>query len=475
MPGSDFCVFHSQTDYKRTFEREFENEFIASAKDANRIESPDFRGFVFPRDFKLTSKSLIAPNFSGAVFNGPAKLSANTFIDATFDYVQFEQGADFGSFAPREVHNDERKYGAITFSGARFEGTTSFRYAKFRTGEVTFLQCFFEGPLFFPNAEFFSDALFNGCFFGDHTVFSEVKFHNDAHFNTCHFAREAFFVRTHFHQNADLCGATFMGASNFRNATFGGRAGFNSATVEKSLWFAGATFSPDDRTEGQIVDFRNVIVAESASVVCEETRLQKALFGNSSLLRWQFKRVRWPMIGLRECVFDELSTKEKPNLAVLRDTYRDLRLNYEGQHDYVTAGEFHIGEMEVRHSQERGLARLLTRGYGLSSRYGEDYRRSGIVLLVMWILFVSAYAICGLELKGVPEVIRFSPSFSLSFLRESGFYDVALFSLYGFILRFPENSQPATSLGKIIQVVQLLFGPLQLALTILAIRRKYKK
>ena len=140
--------------------------------------------------------------------------------------------------------------------------------------------------------------------------------------------------------------------------------------------------------------------------------------------------------------------------------------NAEGDRDYPLANEFHYWSMEA--IRKEGLSRLglIAALYCALSGYGERPRRAFGVLVGMWLAFAALY----LLLADTAPFWVFSASDvwqGIDYARQAVVYSLTA------IARLNPEPQPE-ELGWFQTLVTLegLLGPLQIALFLLAVRRK---
>lgn len=171
-----WCIFHlpdknkeESSDFERSIAR-----MIETGTSDQAVTDLDFRGFVFPADFRFSPVEEYpegpyfpkSANFQGASFLGEAQFAGAVFKGHTkFSDVNFSKGAKF--------------------SWARFCGSTDFDRAEFL------------GPAIFSRAVF-KDAWFIGVTFNDLAVFIETEFLKSCNFGYAEFRDQVEFKETVF-------------------------------------------------------------------------------------------------------------------------------------------------------------------------------------------------------------------------------------------------------------------------------------
>ncbi len=175
--------------------------------------------------------------------------------------------------------------------------------------------------------------------------------------------------------------------------------------------------------------------------------------------------------------------KYKVNYELIADEYREFRANYENVLRYVEAGDFYIGEMEIRRKNPklfkgeaskkvlvvfRGLIKKnpknflmknfsLTAFYKYFCNYGESYWRA--LLLIFVIIFLSALA---------------WNSFSIDIAHIDKFIEkVKISALIFFQMVPPEDVIKDYDIFFV--GVERILGIVFITLFVLAVRRKFKK
>ena len=150
---------------------------------------------------------------------------------------------------------------------------------------------------------------------------------------------------------------------------------------------------------------------------------------------------------LRECV-----------KGAVAHNYRQLRMAYESDMMYPEAGDFYIGEMEMKRLKSRHKNFNLMNLYRIISLYGENYWLPLFWIFILIFVFSLVYA----TLTGISMSNMFS-MFQISFLT---------------FFQMPPTKMEVSQMQKIplwIVGLERLTGAVITALFILALRRKFKK
>lgn len=370
---------------------------------------------------------------------------------------------------------------SVLFSKVSFLETT---FGK----EAGFFSAIFAMEADFSGTTFCKDALFWHANFGKEVFFSHATFSEGADFSDVAFGEDAYFWEATFGDVAEFNGAFFRGKAEFYGVTFGGRANYWVTTFCERALFLGATFrggavfrglTETKGTEGEVIVEKNLVFNDEAdfSMVTlkapEEVRFQhvnlcRARFLDTPVHKVQFTDVEWAERDNRRCVYDEVGPRllsEEKSYSLIAQLYRQLKKNYEEARDYPGAGDFHYGEMEMTLKQQwkdgKFLSWLLTRAYKFLSGYGEEPLWAIYILFWIWVLpAILAY---------MQPIMSTDPSPGFF----GGLLDSLLVSIKAMSLRLPETPKPI--LGKFVMILQVFLGPIQIALTALALRRKFRR
>jgi hypothetical protein len=185
---------------------------------------------------------------------------------------------------------------------------------------------------------------------------------------------------------------------------------------------------------------------------------------------------------------------DERNYGLIAEVYQQLKRNYDAKGDYLTAGQWHYGEMEMKrlHSRWRwrplrwlGQHLSLAALYKYASSYGESYVLPLIWLGVVLAAFGALYPVVGLELTqtgggGVLTYSNWARFFRTHPMEHpAGWWGMLLHSLMtslsvaGFQreLRYA----PLYPWGRLLALAELLLTTTLAGLFALAIRRQFKR
>jgi hypothetical protein len=203
----------------------------------------------------------------------------------------------------------------------------------------------------------FSFADFRGAKFNDIAIFRDAQFNNIAYFNRTEFMREVVFIDTKFIDKYLII--------------------FNYSRFHK----------PKD------VRFQNVNLS---TVSFSYTDISEVEFLNE---KWEIKNGRLTLVDESRIIEDKTKTITYNAIAQL---YRRLRRNYENNYRFAEAGDFFIGEMEMRrlnvntefkNEKMKKIVLMFKRNFSLLgiykhlSLYGESYWRPAILCLLVIVFY----------------------------------------------------------------------------------------
>ena len=395
------CIFHLQDKTKEEaveFYRELAQHKKRSEEDPS-VEIVDFGGFCYPQgcDFRKEHFKKQA-SFADAAFSGEAWFAGATFSgDANFDGATFSADAWFDD---------------VTFSGiAWFAGAT------------------FSGDAYFSNATVSRDAFLAGATFSEDAYFSNAKFNGAAVFADVTFGGDAVFARATFSElasffHARCSGDMLFGGAMFKNASFERTVFLGSvdlgarfdgiAVFERAVFQRDTIESSDLCTMLRPTPIQHVFVTSfsGASVgangevrfiqPCEHnTRLgaernfaiDHVSFLDADLSRFNFQDVEWGRYHNRRAVIEEALMGRPPfenaTPEQIRQTCARLRANQEKAFRYAEAGDFFMGEMDMRRRSLRDKGwrafpeRFLLWLFSGLSTYGESISRPTLATVVI--------------------------------------------------------------------------------------------
>jgi uncharacterized protein YjbI with pentapeptide repeats len=415
--GKSYCVLHYPAKNKLL-------EFKEAIDRKINAEEFNFRGVWFPEKTSFTQPFTKDVNFAEAVFSD----------EADFSYLDFRNKADF--------------------SKTTFQGTATFNDARFCD------LANFVGAKFLKNAHFINTTFKKKADFGYSEFFLEANFD------------------TYFDSNADFVYVFFRGEAYFRYAIFNGLVNFRSATFKDYLRFGGEPFSEDAE-----FDFQHARIDNPERVAFYSLKLRPHWFVNVNARKFDFVDVDWNWKVLS--IEAELAALQSRNVTsahrLLAITFRNLAFNAQENEQFEDASRFRYlaSELWRKNEPHDRLTSFLGWLYWAGSGYGERIGRACMVLVGVWLLFALLYA-RGTQYTKVgfgTETVQTSPAFgdketsppaSLSPMKS------LIYSLNTMTLQKPEP-KPITSTAKVLVLIETIVGPIQTALLLLAIRRKFMR
>jgi len=311
--------------------------------------------------------------------------------------------------------------------------------------------------------------IFSGREFKKHAYFSRATFSGKAYFYVATFSGVADFSEATFSREANFSEANFSGVTFFRQTDFQGPASFSRIIIKNQLWLdtintarkgkAGKTFK---------ADFSYLRFAEAGRLHFQDLSLAHATFTGADLNLCRFHNVDWHPFRGRQALHDEMllykeENPSKEEYARVEESYRYLKLNYEGAGDFKRAGDFHYGEMEMhrRASKWRRFPFYWNNLYRFFSGYGERPLRAFICLLALIPVFAALVWGLGINHAGCQPLVTYG--------------DALLFIFEKATLQrppWPTDVKNINWVGKILSSLSVLLLPGQAALFILALRNR---
>lgn len=367
----------------------------------------------------------------------------------------------------------------------------------------------------FSKAEFYKDVAFNFCIFNGNVNFSEIKVSKDSsisflgvkfkkwvHFSLTDFPKLTYFTSAVFENKAIFLGSRFQGKVFFNDSRFLEEVDFYETKFMRDMTgkFSGAEFERTEFIENGY--WRNALLGETNfdKTFFKEpkrhkfyhTDLSKVEFYDTNIVALDFLDPVWSKINGRKGLYNEVlinnSNKSKEVIwnqqlrskdeifSEIETLYRQLKINYENKRNYPDAGDFYIGEMEMRRRNpktSRFDRWIILPFYKCVSNYGEDYKRT-----LYWIgglILLSAYSLMFTGMKVKERIIDYYPSLPQNPNGLKDFGELVNIVARSIILQ-PSAFAESTSLGsRIILTFTTIFGILLIALFTLALRRRFRR
>ena len=495
-----------------------------------QIDKPvDFRYAVFDEGGYFSNTTFrFEVKFEGATFNEDARFEGTTFgAKVDFKSVTFRKEADFNR-AKFEAYAD--------FWRCTFSGHAEFRYTVFLQ-TASFWPAIFHSTASFTNASFvranFRASEFNGkavflwCAFGS-AEFMQASFSSDADFFDSRFEGMANFAGATFDAVARLTQSEFSAEARFAFTTFNGEADFSYAVFRDFVSFSGERGS-NGFGGNAAVDFRHARFEIPSRVSFHGLTLRPHWFVNLDPREFEFIDVKW-IGGLTQDFIDieirELKKREEREekkaaarleehrksveqyhdefeierleryetgkraeaaksaekrtrfYRLLSITCRQLAVNSEENHRYDQASDFRFWSMELQRKEGWKARGRLTIGilhtlYRHLSGYGEEILRAFLILIALFLFFAYVYTRVGFvhPSSTAPEAMVSTANGAGQPQKPT---KALVYSLAVITLQRPDP-RPLTAIAWAAVLAETILGPIQAALLILAVRRRFMR
>ena len=413
---------------------------------------------------------------SYCVLHYPAKNKWLEFKKAIDRKINAEEFNFQGIWFPEKISFTQPFTKEVNFAGTVFSDDADFSYLDFRS-KADFSQTTFQGTATFNDATFCDLANFVGAKFLKNANFKNTTFKKKANFGYSEFFMEANFD-TYFDSEADFIYVFFRGEAYFRYAILNGLMNFRSATFKDYLRFGGEPFSEEAKFDLQLAR-----IEKPERVAFYSLKLRPHWFVNVNARKFDFVDVEWNWEALS--IEAEIAALQNRNVTsahrLLAITFRNLAFNAQENEQFEDASRFRYLAWQLWRKNEPHdrLTSFLGWVYWAGSGYGERIGRACVVLIGMWLLFAILYAqgtqytqvgfgtetaqtSSAVSYKETPPPVSLSPMKSL------------IYSLNTMTLQRPEP-KPITSTAKALVLIETIVGPIQTALLLLAIRRKFMR
>lgn len=496
------------------------------------IDKPvDFSYAVFTGGVYFSNTTFSSEvKFEGATFIEDARFGGAKFqAKVDFKSVTFRKEADFS----------KSEFGAFAdFWRCMFIGDAEFRDSVFRQ-TASFWPAIFKQTASFSNArlvsanfrasEFYGTAMFTWCAFGFAT-FRQASFRGDADFFEARFEEMADFSGAKFEALARLTQSDFGSEARFTFTTFSGKADF-SYTVFKDFVSFSREYGSGGFGRNAAADFRHARFEIPSRVSFHGLTLRPHWFVQMNPGDFEFIDVQWIGNLARDFIDIELrelrereELEEKVAAARLEEhrksveqyhdqfeierlkrykaeeeasgeaarsvekraqfnrllsiTCRQLAVNSEENHRYDQASSFRFWSMELQRKEGWNARGHLTIGilhtlYRYLSGYGEEILRAFVMLIGIFLLFAFLYTRVGFVPPNAnPNGVT---SFSATEVGQPLKPTKALaYSLAVITLQRPDP-RPLTATAWFGVLAETIVGPIQAALLILAVRRRFMR
>jgi uncharacterized protein YjbI with pentapeptide repeats len=437
-------------------------------------------------------------SFSDAQFSAEATLFLDAKFSAGWGGTSFSEAQFIGEQADFLDAEFSGKGGTV-FSEAQFSGKrASFHSAKFSSEGISFSSVKFSGgQADFSDAQFsgvrtyFSDAQFSA----ERTDFSEAQFSGEkTDFLRAKFSdEETSFAGAQFSaERTDFSEAQFSSAyTSFESVTFTKEVRFSAATFRAKVEFLGNSnnlvFGPQEWV------WFNSHIVKPELLTFHTVLLHPGWFINADVRKVDFTDVMWYGMpsgpeGTLDKEIHALKDRDVQSpYTLLAQACRRLSANAEENREYPLANEFHYWAMDAVRKGSwghfkgltlRGLLQketwhdirehfgLITTWYWALSGYGVRAARAFWILVSIWLTFAALYFL----------LVQSSPFwvFSASNIWQGIDYarQAAVYSLSALVRLNPRPPSEELNWFQTLVTIEGILGPLQIALLVLAVRRK---
>jgi uncharacterized protein YjbI with pentapeptide repeats len=336
------------------------------------------------------------------------------------------------------------------------------KQSKFARQDFDFRGAIFPaGSANFRSVEFDVDMNFSGATFAGRVDFSAAQFSGE----TTNFSQTQFSGETTNFSQAQFSG----GETSFQEATFLRDVYFTEAIFGERVIFRGSKTNPIFDTESW-VRFEFVRMEKPEQLTFNTVLLHPGWFINVDVRKTDFTDVKWYGMpngpkGTLAKEIEELDRYVESPHALLAQACRRLSTNAEENREYSLANEFHYWSMDASRKQPGRSQGPIETLYWALSGYGVKAGRALGLLLTIAVVFAVLYLIEG------HSSLRVHPEEQIvQTLADAG---RALMYSLGVMARLrPEPIPEAMGPFQILVTVEGILGPLQIALFVLALRRK---
>lgn len=488
-----YCVLHCPVEDKG-------EDFNKALK--QKIDNKDFNfcGFWFPDEI----------DFHGFTFDASVDCYKAYFNKAaSFNYTTFSESADFRAVV-------FKKY--CGFIGVKFKERVIFKDTSFFQ-DAYFTSSQYDKEAIFITTYFQKSSFFNDTHFAEKADFYNSQFLKRADFSRAVFVDSASFDRTHFFDECDFRYSVFGSYAYLRDSTFDLKVDFKFIEIHKDFELNFSTFKDSIVFSG--IEFSMIrlssIFSENARIIFESANIKfpkKAMFHSVTLCPSWFVNIDPREFIFTNVIWEKADGNNKNVLSEIEDLkdrrvsnpYRlliiacnQLSVNAEENNRYEEASGFRRMVLETQRLERKEKQKIWLANFGhtfkreinlsnffsysgtaiknswsliktfpsdvlhflyrIFSGYGERWFRAFCWLIAIWLIWAILYAtpICDFI-----EKEKYSFSYWIGY------------SLNVITLQRPEP-KPANAFTMIILGLEVLFAPLQAALLILAVRRKFMR
>jgi len=497
------CIFHLERKDK---DPELFQEKLNEIFEEKSLERYDFTDFVFPDGAEFPDEIKKDVSFLNAVFQGVVFFPAAFKAQSDFTGTIFRGATDFSSiiFENVTIFDEAEFYDWVDFSGSIFRGIVRFDHATFKES-VTFESTLFDDDVTFHRSVFVKSAHFDRATFKGKADFSIAIFYDYASFQSTVLQKDVGFKGASFESHAGFENCTCKSQADFSLATFKKATRFDQAVFEDEVNFKFSIFEDflfiDEELNHKLfsqkeVDFRRVQFLKPERVFFRKVDLSRFRFLETDLREVNFIDVDWyrdPRKSKRRGVnqiHEEVSADPETNkfdYPLIAQVYKRLRANYEENLNYAEAGDFHIGEMNMRKKGEKNVInKTILYLYEFLFRYGESFRRPAFFICFLIFVFPLFFMLAGIapseKISGnrIQESINYDWDFCLKEFKLSSemwedYKTCLLYSISSMSLVREKPYYPSYFSGYVLTILEYIFMAAFISFFILALRRRFRR
>jgi uncharacterized protein YjbI with pentapeptide repeats len=329
--------------------------------------------------------------------------------------------------------------------------------------------------LILDKVTFSQGVSFKGAVFSDDVTIGS-HFIGPVDFTVSEFKASANFVNSRFSGPVTFLGAEFTLEARFNLVVFENDANF-SATFRDSVQFSGNQAQPAFSLTHRVA-FDSIRLDHPELFNIMNTAVRPWWFINASPTKIKFLDAQW-VNDPRDEIAKAADQYGPRGYGRLSKAYRDLAVNSEEEHRYREASDFRYSSMEAqRLAKNNGRAFwTLHWWYWAASGYGERIGRAALFLIGLWLIFGLIYMRAGFARTDVivPPIATQQVVVQADEVGQPLRPKKALMYSLGVLSLQKPDPKPVTDTATFSVILQSVFGPLQAALLILAIRRKFMR
>ena len=307
---------------------------------------------------------------------------------------------------------------------------------------------------------------------------------SSASFTFSKFLAGAIFFETRFSSFAEFGVSEFSKETKFHNSEFENEANFYECIAKsRALIIFDGEEQSLQRMWKNGADLKGFRIEKDAVVTFRKVSMSGVQLLESNISRMEFIDVKWPRTSRwhkRRTVADEIIEGEK-DYNLIAQIYQGLQENYANWYRYLEAGDFFVGEQEMRRKGKGkwGQYFSLNNTYRILSYYGQS-----MLLPLFWLLGVISivpgllmYGEVRINLQDKSDIVTYNWSFNISdllFLKTDYWQTFLLnFSFMAFSRSKMHDALTEPWQLALVNIEALVVIGL-VAMSLLAVRRRFK-